>query len=207
MGKLDLSNHRYAVAVVALITGLLGLAVQDVVMKNMASRYSSPELLLIRGVFALILFQIGLFVFRQKNPLRTERLAWQWVRGFLLFMALACYYMALSVMSLLDTVAIFFSAPLIATALSRVVLKERVSRGKWIAVVVGFCGALLVVRPGGESLARVAGLIAMAAACFYAGSIIATRYLGATDRAISTAYYTMVCRTSCLPVSQRCFRI
>lgn len=107
-------------------------------------------------------------------------------------MALACYYMALSVMSLLDTVAIFFSAPLIATALSRVVLKERVSRGKWIAVVVGFCGALLVVRPGGESLARVAGLIAMAAACFYAGSIIATRYLGATDRAISTAYYTMV---------------
>lgn len=66
MGKLDLSNHRYAVAVVALITGLLGLAVQDVVMKNMASRYSSPELLLIRGVFALILFQIGLFVFRQK---------------------------------------------------------------------------------------------------------------------------------------------
>ncbi len=118
--------------------------------------------------------------------------AWQWVRGFLLFMALACYYMALSVMSLLDTVAIFFSAPLIATALSRVLLKERVSAGKWVAVVVGFCGALLVVRPGGESLAQVAGFVAVAAACFYASSMIATRYLGETDRAITTAYYSML---------------
>ena len=192
MGKLDLSKNRYAIAVLALTMGLLALAVQDVVMKNMAARYSSPELLLIRGVFALILFQIVLIVFRQKNPLRTERLGWQWMRGFLLFMAFACYYMALSVLSLLDTVAIFFSAPLIATALSRVLLKERVSVGKWMAVVVGFCGALLVVRPGGESLAQVAGLIAVAAACFYAGSIIATRYLGETDRAITTVYYTML---------------
>ena len=192
MGKPDLSKNRYAIAVLALTMGLLALAVQDVVMKDMAARYSSPELLLIRGVFALILFQIVLIVLRQKNPLRTARLGWQWMRGFLLFMALACYYIALSVLSLLDTVAIFFSAPLIATALSRVLLKERVSVGKWMAVVVGFCGALLVVRPGGESLAQVAGLIGVAAACFYAGSIIATRYLGETDRAITTAYYTML---------------
>ena len=105
---------------------------------------------------------------------------------------LACYYMALSVMSLLDTVAIFFSAPLIATALSSVLLKEKVSPGKWAAVVVGFLGALLVVRPGGESLTQVAGLIGIAAACFYAASMIATRYLGATDRAITTAYYSML---------------
>ena len=192
MGKLDLSNNRYSLAVIFLTLGLLALAVQDVVMKDMATRYSSPELLLIRGLFALLLFQIVLVVFRQHNPLETKRAGWQWIRGFLLFMALACYYMALSVMSLLDTVAIFFSAPLIATALSRVLLKEKVSAGKWVAVVVGFVGALVVVRPGGESLARIGGLIGVAAAFFYASSMIATRYLGETDRAVTTAYYSMM---------------
>ena len=192
MGKFDLSKNRYSLAVTLLTLGLLALATQDVFMKNMATRYSSPELLLIRGVFALLLFQLGLVVFRQRNPLKTGRVGWQWFRGFLLFMALACYYMALSVMSLLDTVAIFFSAPLIATALSSVLLKEKVSAGKWVAVVVGFIGVLVVVRPGGESLAHVAGLIGLAAACFYAASMIATRYLGATDRAITTAYYSML---------------
>ena len=192
MGKLDLSSNRYSLAVILLTLGLLALAVQDVVMKDMATRYSSSELLLIRGLFALLLFRFALFVFGQEDPLRTERPGWQWVRGFLLFMALACYYIALSVMSLLDTVAVFFSAPLIATALSRVLLKERVSAGKWIAVVVGFIGALVVVKPGGESLVQVAGFIGLAAACFYASSMIATRYLGATDRAITTAYYSMM---------------
>ena len=100
--------------------------------------------------------------------------------------------MALSVMSLLDTIAIFFSAPLIATALSSLLLKEHVGAGKWVAVVIGFSGALLVVRPGGQSLAQVGGLIAIVAAFFYASSMIATRYLGATDRAVTTAYYSML---------------
>ena len=192
MGASGLSSNRYSLAVVLLTLGLLALAVQDVVMKDMATRYSSSQLLLIRGLFALLLFRLVLILFRQKDPLRTERPGWQWVRGFLLFMALACYYMALSVMTLLDTVAVFFSAPLIATALSRVILKERVSAGKWVAVLVGFVGALVVVRPGGESLMQVAGFIGLAAACFYASSMIATRYLGATDGAITTAYYSMM---------------
>ena len=56
-------------------------------MKDMATRYSSSELLLIRGLFALLLFRFALFVFGQEDPLRTERPGWQWVRGFLLFMA------------------------------------------------------------------------------------------------------------------------
>ena len=186
------SRQRFSLAVVAITVGLGALATQDVMMKNLSQRFSVPELLFLRSVFALLIFQVILAMVGFKNPLSTGRQLWQWVRGSLLVMALGCYYVALSVLTLLDVVAIFFSAPLIATVLSSLFLKEQVGLHRWLAVTVGFAGVLLMVQPGGEGVAQIAALIAMAAALFYAASIVATRYLGETETAVTTAYYTMI---------------
>ena len=179
-------------AIGLLLVGLAALGAQDVVMKNLSPRFSVFELLLIRGLFALLIFQVGLLFFGGKNVLRTERLGLQLLRGILLFGALACYYIALSSMPLLETAAIFFTGPIFATVLSAVILKEVVSIGRWLAVVVGFIGVLLIIRPEGTGIVFHAALFALTAALLYASSLVTTRRLGNFDPAVTTATYSML---------------
>ena len=64
------------------------------------------------------------------------------------FIAYTSFYLALAAMKLADAVAIAFSAPLVITALSVVFLGEKVGLKRWIAILGGFAGVLVIVRPG-----------------------------------------------------------
>ena len=176
--------------IVSLMVGLGALATQDVIFKLMSGRYSVFEILFLRGCFTLLVLRFVLLALRFPRPLHTARLGTQYLRGGLLCTSLSCYCLALSAMPLLDVVAIFFSAPLMATALSPWLLGERVSAGQWGAVVVGFIGMLVMVGPGAGAF-QSGAVFALFAAVFYACSSIASRSLGHTDRAATTAYYTV----------------
>ena len=176
--------------IASLMVGLGALATQDVVFKLMSGRYSVFEILFLRGCFTVLVLRSVLLVLRYPNPLRTERLGAQYLRGGLLCSALTCYCLALSAMPLLDAVAVFFAAPLIATALSPWLLGERVSLGQWGAVSVGFLGMLVMVGPGAGAF-QAGAAFALFAAVFYALSNVVSRSLGRTDRAATTAYYTV----------------
>ena len=176
--------------IASLIAGLGALASQDVVFKLMSGRYSAFEILFLRGCFTLLVLRFALFVLRCPEPLRTGRLGTQYLRGGLLCGSLTCYYLALSVMPLLDTVAIFFTAPLVATALSPWLLGERVSFGQWGAVMLGFLGVLVMTGPVTGTFQAGVGF-AVCAAVLYALSNVVARSLGRTDRAATTAYYTV----------------
>ena len=174
----------------SLLVGLAALATQDVLFKVMSGRYSVFEILFLRGCFTLLVLRAALLLLRFPNPLDTPRLGFQYLRGGLLCSALTCYCLALSAMPLLDAVAVFFAAPLIATSLSPWLLGERVSLGQWGAVTVGFLGMVLMVGPGAGAF-QAGALFALLAAVFYAASNIASRSLGRTDRPATTAYYTV----------------
>ena len=176
--------------VASLLVGLGALATQDVLFKVMSGRYSVFEILFLRGCFTVLVLRAVLLVLRFPRPLHTERLGTQYLRGGLLCSALSCYCLALSAMPLLDAVAVFFAAPLIATSLSPWLLGERVSAGQWGAVILGFVGMLVMIGPGAGTFQAGAGF-ALTAAVFYALSNIVSRSLGRTDRAATTAYYTV----------------
>ena len=176
--------------IASLMVGLGALATQDVVFKLMSGRYSVFEILFLRGCFTVLVLRSVLLLLRFPRPLHTERLGIQYLRGGLLCSALSCYCLALSAMPLLDAVAVFFAAPLFATSLSPWLLRERVSFGQWGAVIVGFIGMLVMIGPGAGAFQAGAGF-ALAAAVFYALSNIVSRSLGRTDRAATTAYYTV----------------
>tara|TARA_B100000029_G_scaffold464033_1_gene497703 strand:+ start:70 stop:996 length:927 start_codon:yes stop_codon:yes gene_type:complete len=179
-------------AIAFMILGLGALGSQDVPMKNLSAHYSVVQLLFVRSIFALLLFQLVLWCISRRTALDTDRLGWHLLRGGVLCGALGCYYLALSAMSLLDAVAIFFTGPLFAAAMSAVMLRERISLGRWLGIVAGFGGALIMIRPGGEGVIQAGSVFAFAAAVMYAVSIVLTRYLGATESAVTTAYLTMV---------------
>ncbi|MCI0430920.1 MAG: DMT family transporter [Rhodospirillales bacterium] len=126
--------------------------------------------------------------------LRTERLGAHIGRAAMGFGAMICFFTAFSLMPLADVVAISLSAPIFITALSVPLLAEQVGPRRWAAVMVGFLGVLVMVRPGGASLIEPVALLPLTGAVLYALALIAMRKLGATERATTTVFYfTLVC--------------
>ena len=90
-----------------------------------------------------------LFAPRIPNMLSSGMMGLQILRALMLLAAICGFFIAVGLMQLADAIAIGFVAPLMITALSVVVLKEKVTSGHWVAIVVGFIGVLIIVQPGG----------------------------------------------------------
>ena len=124
---------------------------------------------------------------------KTARPAVQLARSAIMFLSNGCYIGALSVVALATASAIMFTAPLIVTALSVPLLGERVGIRRWTAVIVGFFGALIIIRPGLDTPgfdATGPGLVLLlvSAACFAVYQIL-TRKLSDRDSAETMIVY------------------
>ena len=112
-------------------------------------------------------FQAGLltllFAPRLKRMVTTRLLGLQLLRTLALMTAIGSMFVAVGLMQLADAIAIAFVAPLLITGLSVIFLKETVTRAHWLAILVGFAGVLIVIRPG-ASVFEPASLIPLGAA-------------------------------------------
>jgi drug/metabolite transporter (DMT)-like permease len=175
-------------AVGFLVAGISIFAFQDVIIKWLSGDYPIHQILFVRSVAALgplwliVIFDGGWGV------LRTRRLGLHLLRACLAFAAYTTFYLAVAAMPLADATALFFSAPLFVTALSAPILGERVGPRRWSAVVLGFLGMLVMLRPG-LGVFEPAGLLAVACAFLYTLVIMMTRRLGRTDSGASMAVY------------------
>ena len=109
-------------------------------------------------------------------------------RGVVMFTAYTSYYLALAALPMATTVALYFSAPLFITVLSVVMLKEQVGPRRWLALLAGFAGVVIMVRPGG-SLFDWAALLPVLAGATYALSMISARKMGSTETAAALAFW------------------
>lgn len=115
----------------------------------------------------------------------------QVVRSILVLLATASMFTAVGLMPLADAVAITFIAPLLITALSVPLLKEKVGLRRWIAVFVGFVGMIVIIRPGG-GLFQLAALLPISVTIFYAIYQIITRMISHRTDPITSVFYTAV---------------
>ena len=114
--------------------------------------------------YAFQLVLLGLvFAPRISRMVRSPMMGLQILRALMLLSAICGFFIAVGLMQLADAIAIGFVAPLMITALSVVVLKERVSRAHWIAITVGFGGVLIIIQPG-TSLFNWAAVVPLGAA-------------------------------------------
>lgn len=94
---------------------------------------------------------------------------------------------------LADATTIGFTAPIFATLLSIVLLKESVGIHRWIAILIGFMGVIVVVRPGAEGAPPLVGLLFSLAGAFVAASVTVTlRQLGKTESATSIVFWFFI---------------
>lgn len=113
----------------------------------------------------------------------------QIARALFLLAATFTFFGALSAMPLADAIAILFVAPLVVTAMSPLLLGERVGPRRWTAVLLGFFGALIIIRPTGEGVGWPA-LLVVASALSYSGYALLTRRLAGSVSPLVTLMFT-----------------
>jgi drug/metabolite transporter (DMT)-like permease len=132
-----------------------------------------------------------LFPLRGFALVRTQHLRWHIVRA-LMFMAMTgINFWALQYLQLTVTSSIFFSVPLIIALISASFLGEKLGIGKWIAILAGFAGVLVIVRPWGAEF-HPAMLASVANAIMYAAFMMMTRRLAAYDSPETIQYLPAV---------------
>ena len=105
---------------------------------------------------------------------------------------LALFAYGLKRLSLAEAYSIFFIAPALITAMAVFFLKERVNLARWIAIVVGLAGVLVVLRPEGGGFLTLGGLAILGSAVCYAISAIAARILARTDSTRQMMFWLML---------------
>ncbi len=113
----------------------------------------------------------------------------QSARAGLLILGTACFFFALKQLPIADTLAIYFVQPILITALSPIVLGEKVDLRRWIMVFLGFVGVLIIIRPGFQQL-NAGVFFALGAGTMSALYILLTRHLSATVSPVVTTFQT-----------------
>jgi drug/metabolite transporter (DMT)-like permease len=134
---------------------------------------------------------VVLFPLRGFGLVRTQHLRWHVVRALMFVAMTGINFWALQYLQLTVTSSIFFSVPLIIALISASFLGEKLVAGKWIAIVAGFAGVLVIVRPWGAEF-HPAMLASVVNALMYAAFMMMTRRLAAYDSPETIQYLPAV---------------
>ena len=121
-----------------------------------------------------------LFPLRGRALVRTRHLRWHLARGLMFCAMTGINFWALQYLQLTVTASIFFTVPILIALLSAPLLGERMDAKRWAAILAGFAGVLVIVRPGSEAF-HPAMLLSMGNAVLYAAFNLMTRKLAAYD--------------------------
>ena len=160
------------------------------------AKYLSTDLPVLQITWARYFFTVAftfpiMFLFFRKNLVWTDKPKLQITRGIILLTANICFFYAISIISLAKALTLAFVAPLIVTAFSPIFLGERVGFRRWSAVIIGFIGSLVVIRPGFVEI-NLASIAALGTGVMYGFYLIITRKLSTSDNPLLTLLLTGV---------------
>ena len=160
------------------------------------AKYLSVDLPVLQIVWARYFFTVVItlsfiIIFFRKQLVWTSKPKLQLFRGLILLCANMLFFYAISIISLTKALTLAFVAPLIVTALSPFILGEIVGYRRWLAVIIGFIGSLIVIRPGLIEF-NLATLAALGTGFFYGIYFIITRKLHTADSPLLTLLITGV---------------
>lgn len=174
-----------------MLAAVATFSMMDVTMKHLVESYPSVQVTFLRGIASLPFLIGAIGIFGRWRDLIPNRWRLHLVRGLLSIVTLWGFIYSVSKLSLADAYTIFMSAPLLITALSVPLLGEHVGARRWVAVAVGLCGVVLVLKPSGAGLITIGGIAALVSALGYALSAITIRILSRTDTGASTVVWAL----------------
>ena len=186
------SKSGYAILFIAL--GMFFISVNDMVIKRFSGEYPLHQMVFFRSAIGMFFTLILIHLEGGWRLLKTDQPGLHALRAVMVFASNMTYFAALAVLPLPDATALFFIAPIMITVLSISILGERVGPRRWGAVIVGFCGTLIMVRAQGSTRGDVSiwiYLLPILAAFFYATMQVLTRKLAKT-KASAMAFYIQI---------------
>ena len=176
-------------AIILNLSAWVMLPIMDGFAKYLSSTLPVLQITWSRYFFTIVITLPIMLVFFRKNLTWTDQPKLQLIRGLLLFCANILFFYSISIISLAKALTLAFIAPLIVTALSPFLLGEKVGFRRWTAVVTGFIGSLIVIRPGFVEL-NLASIAALGTGVLYGFYLIITRKLHDSDNPLLTLLLT-----------------
>lgn len=189
--------------VLFMLSGFFVFSIADVFAKILTETYHPVQIVWTRQL-GLVIGVAVLLAMRGPRILKSVMPRHQIVRGFFAIISAVCFVFAIAYVPLADAVAVSFLAPFMVTILGAIILREPVGVRRWAAVIVGFVGSLIIIRPGFGAFHPAILLVVLAAAAFAARQII-SRQIGTRDPTETTVAYTSVTAVAVLLVPMMWF--
>lgn len=182
------TQDNFSVALSYLMLGVAGSLALDLCAKWLLVDYSLEQFVFLRSGFGVLFFLLSARWYGGFGSLKSKRWKWHLLRTLLATGAMFGFFYGLSRMPLVNALTIAFTAPLIVTALSVPFLGEHVGWRRWLAVIAGFIGVVIVLRPG-EGMFTPASTAVLFAALCWAGLSVTARKLADTESSFALSLY------------------
>lgn len=182
--------------ILLMMLGIFLFSVNDALGKWLVGTYSVSMVLLFRSFAALVL--LAPFIWRDgglRGLAAAPRPGLQFARVALATIEVGCFYFAVRFLPLADVMTYYLAGPIYVAAMSALILKERIDRRRWAAILVGFAGVVVVLDPSAASLTPPA-LVAIAGSLIFAVLMIVTRQLRGTKDSALLAFSTTAAMTA-----------
>jgi drug/metabolite transporter (DMT)-like permease len=181
----------YLRSMMAMIASVALFSFMDSFLKLLSAHYPPMQVAALRGMSSLPL--VCIYVIWRRAVPTLFRIRWKFhlLRAVIGIAMLSSFSFALQTLPLAEAYSLFFVAPLMITGLSAPMLGEKVDAPRWRAIVIGFLGVLVVLRPTGNGVLTLAGFAVLGTAVGYAISSITVRVIGRTDSSESMVFWLM----------------
>ena len=172
-----------------MIAGGLLISVNNAVLKSISTTIPLGEVICLRALVSLTLIVGFVLAHGQLNDLHVNQHRVHLSRGILQVGSMFLFIGALRALPLVDVMTLVYIGPIIITAMAPTFLGERVGWHRWSAVIVGFIGVIVMLKPTGDGL-QWAVMLPVAAAFFGAARDVITRRMSSGDTSIGILFYT-----------------
>ncbi len=176
----------------AMLAAVLMFSIMDTIMKMLSAQFPPMQVAALRSLSSLPL--VCVYVAWRGGFRSILRIRWplHLLRAAIGIVMLALFAYGVRDLPLAEAYTIFFIGPILITALSVFVLKERVNGARWLAIAVGMAGVLVVLRPSGAGFLTMGGVAILVAAVCYAVSAVTGRVLARSDSSEQMVFWLML---------------
>ncbi|MGF1594751.1 MAG: DMT family transporter [Kiloniellaceae bacterium] len=182
-------SNGQAISVICI--GIFCLVINDAMAKWLTAYYSPLQIIFMRNLLAMPMILVMVLSIGGRSLLRTHHLRTHALRGLLLVGGAYTFFLGLKFLPLAEATSLVFAAPIFITALSVPLLGEQVGWRRWAAVIVGFVGVLIIVRPGAAAF-QPASLVVVVTAVLYALIMISARRIDQRESVWTLMLYVVL---------------
>ena len=184
-----MSNNQ--VGVILIVLGMLFFSIQDAIIKNIISNTSLVQIIVFRSIAGCLLLSTFLYYSKRSISIGSSYPLIALTRGTLFFFGFSLFYISVSQIPLAEATSLFFVSPFFMTIFSKLILKNSIGLHRIFAMLVGFSGTLLIIKPGYENF-NFYMILPIITACSYSFSMVLAKKTSEKDTLFQQTFHIYV---------------